>query len=31
MTHRAHVMQKLDLHDRTGLVKFALREGVIRL
>jgi DNA-binding NarL/FixJ family response regulator len=31
MTHRAHVMQKLDLHDRTALVKFALREGVIRL
>jgi DNA-binding NarL/FixJ family response regulator len=31
MTHRAHVMQKLDLHDRTGLVKFALRQGVIRL
>jgi DNA-binding NarL/FixJ family response regulator len=31
MTHRAHVMQKLDLHDRTGLVKFALRKGVIRL
>ena len=31
MTHRAHVMQKLDLHDRTELVKFALRKGVIRL
>ena len=31
MTHRAHVMQKLDLHDRTGLVKFALKKGVIRL
>ncbi len=31
MTHRAHVMQKLGLHDRTALVKFALREGVIRL
>lgn len=31
MTHRAHVMQKLDLHDRTGLVKLALRKGVIRL
>jgi DNA-binding NarL/FixJ family response regulator len=24
-------MQKLGLHDRTALVKFALREGVIRL
>jgi DNA-binding NarL/FixJ family response regulator len=31
MTHRAHVMQKLDLHDRTEIVKFALRKGVIRL
>jgi DNA-binding NarL/FixJ family response regulator len=31
MTHRAHVMQKLGLHDRTELVKFALRKGVIRL
>jgi DNA-binding NarL/FixJ family response regulator len=31
MTHRAHVMQKLDLHDRTALVKFALKKGVIRL
>ena len=31
MTHRAHLMQKLGLHDRTALVKFALRKGVIRL
>jgi two-component system, NarL family, response regulator NreC len=31
MTHRAHLMQKLGLHDRTALVKFALRNGVIRL
>jgi DNA-binding NarL/FixJ family response regulator len=31
MTHRGHVMEKLGLHDRTALVKFALRRGVIRL
>jgi two-component system, NarL family, response regulator NreC len=31
MTHRGHVMEKLALHDRTELVKFALRRGVIRL
>ncbi len=31
MTHREHVMTKLDLHSRTELIKFALREGVIRI
>jgi DNA-binding NarL/FixJ family response regulator len=31
MTHRGHVMEKLALHDRTGLIKFALRRGVIQL
>jgi DNA-binding NarL/FixJ family response regulator len=31
MTHRGHVMEKLGLHDRTALIKFALRRGVIRL
>lgn len=30
MSHREHVMQKLDLHSRTELIKFALRKGVIR-
>jgi DNA-binding NarL/FixJ family response regulator len=30
MSHREHIMQKLDLHSRTELIKFALREGVIR-
>jgi two-component system response regulator NreC len=28
-THRAHLMRKLDVHDRTDLVKYALRTGVI--
>jgi DNA-binding NarL/FixJ family response regulator len=31
MSHREHVMQKLDLHNRTELVRFALRKGVIRV
>jgi DNA-binding NarL/FixJ family response regulator len=30
MTHREHVMQKLDLHDRTELTRFALRRGIIQ-
>lgn len=30
MTHREHVMEKLDLHNRTELIRFALRRGVIR-
>ena len=30
MTHREHVMQKLNLHDRTELTRFALRRGIIR-
>jgi two-component system response regulator NreC len=28
-THRAHLMEKLNLHDRTDLVKFAIRQGMI--
>jgi DNA-binding NarL/FixJ family response regulator len=31
MSHREHVMQKLDLHNRTELVRFALKLGVIRV
>jgi DNA-binding CsgD family transcriptional regulator len=31
MTHREHVMEKLDLHSRTDLIKFALKQAVIRL
>lgn len=30
MTHREHLMQKLNLHDRTELTRYALRRGVIR-
>lgn len=30
-THRANLMRKLDIHDQTGLVKFALRKGIIPL
>ncbi len=31
MTHREHVMEKLDLHNRTDLVRFAIKRGVIRV
>ncbi len=31
MSHREHVMAKLGLHSRTELIKFALREGIIRV
>jgi hypothetical protein len=31
MLHPERVMEKLDLHSRTELIKFALREGVIRV
>jgi DNA-binding NarL/FixJ family response regulator len=31
MSHREHIMQKLDLHSRTELIKFALQKGVITL
>ena len=30
-THRANIMRKLDLHDVTELVKYALRRGIIHL
>jgi DNA-binding NarL/FixJ family response regulator len=29
MSHREHLMEKLGLHNRTELIKFALRAGVI--
>ena len=29
MSHREHVMNKLDLHNRTDLVRFALQKGVL--
>jgi len=28
-THRAHIMEKLSLHDRTQLVRYAIRKGLI--
>jgi len=28
-THRAHIMKKLDLHDRSLLVRYAVRKGLI--
>lgn len=31
MSHREHIMAKLDLHSRTELTKFALRRGIIRV
>jgi DNA-binding NarL/FixJ family response regulator len=31
MSHREHLMEKLGLHNRTDLVRFALKRGVIRL
>jgi DNA-binding NarL/FixJ family response regulator len=30
-THRAHLYQKLDIHDLPGLVRFAIRHGVTAL
>lgn len=29
-THRRHIMEKLDLHDRSQLVHYALRAGLLR-
>ena len=31
MTHREHLMEKLNLRNRTELIKFAIRKGVIRV
>jgi len=28
-THRAHIMEKLNLHDRSELVRYAIRKGLI--
>jgi DNA-binding CsgD family transcriptional regulator len=30
-THRTNIMRKLDLHDVTALVKYALKRGLINL
>lgn len=29
--HRAHVMQKLDMHDRSELVRYAIKRGLVRV
>ena len=29
MTHRANLMQKLEMHSRAELIKYALRKGLI--
>jgi DNA-binding NarL/FixJ family response regulator len=31
MSHREHVMEKLGVHNRTDLIRFALKKGVIRI
>jgi len=30
-THRTHIMEKLGVHDRTELVKYAIRKGLVTL
>jgi DNA-binding NarL/FixJ family response regulator len=30
-THRAHLMRKLNIHDQTSLVKFAIRRGIVQV
>ena len=30
-THRSHLMHKLDIHDQTSLVKYAIRKGIVSL
>lgn len=30
-SHRAHLMEKLQIHDTAGLVRYAIREGLIQL
>jgi DNA-binding NarL/FixJ family response regulator len=29
--HRGHLMEKLNMHDRTELVKYAIRKGIIKV
>ena len=29
--HRAKIMEKLDLHNRTELIKFAMRKGLVSM
>ena len=28
-SHRAHIMRKLEIHQTAGLVRYAIREGLI--
>ena len=28
-THRTHIMDKLNIHDRAGLIKYAIRKGIV--
>ncbi len=30
-SHRAHLMEKLEIHDTAGLVRYAIREGLIQV
>lgn len=30
-THRTHIMDKLNIHDRAGLIKYAIRKGIANL
>mgnify|MGYP006278992909 CR=1 FL=1 len=30
-THRSHLMRKLNIHDQTSLVKFAIRRGIVSI
>jgi DNA-binding NarL/FixJ family response regulator len=30
-THRAHIMNKLNIHDQAGLTRFAIRHGIIHI
>jgi two-component system response regulator NreC len=30
-THRANIMQKLNIHDTAGLVRYAVRDGIVKL
>ena len=31
VTHRTHLMDKLDVHDVAGLVRFAIRAGLVQM
>ena len=30
-THRGHLMQKLDIHDIAGLVRYAIKHGLVAI